>query len=120
MGAAVSGIQVFENNLLVTSLDNFVYLISFKGGNILWKKRFPGRIHESVLLKDKFAVISVFGEKNAQIIELEKGQVVDQIMLSDANFFFESPVRVNDQLIFPTLKGIYSFSSKCKTEKKAD
>lgn len=112
-GAGVSGVEGVSKGLLVTSLDNFVYLIEENRGGIIWKRRLAARISEKPFIRDNVSVVLAFGENSAVIIELNKGKVINSISLSDANLFAGNPVYVEKQLIFPTLRGLYSFSNDC-------
>ena len=110
IGAEISHIVSTPEGLLISSFDNFVYLISEKSGRIIWKRRFVGRISFKPLVVGNFAVISVFAEPEAFVIETNSGRLVNKFSLTEDNFFIESPLRIKNKLFFPTLKGLFSFS----------
>lgn len=112
-GAAISSVRDIPQGLLVTCLDNFVYLISKDSGNIVWKRRLAARVTEKPFVKDNFTVIAAFGDSSAFILDLKKGKIVNSVSLSDANYFTGNPVFTNNILIFPTLKGLFAYGGEC-------
>lgn len=111
-GAGVSGISNISKELLITSLDNFIYFTDNKG-NTLWKRRLAARVLGKPFIKDKTSILSAFGDSTALFIDLKAGKIVNSISLSDANYFTGRPVYINDMLIFPTLSGLFAFSNQC-------
>ncbi len=110
-GAQVSDINLTPKGLLVSSLDNFVYLISKNSGNLIWKKRLGGRISAEPLIIGNYAVITTVSEPSASILDLDTGKLVNKILLADENFFSRSPLQLGNRLIFATQKGIFAFSN---------
>jgi hypothetical protein len=49
-GAEISSVTPTAEGLLISSFDNFIYLISENGGKPLWKKRLSGRITAAPLI----------------------------------------------------------------------
>jgi len=110
-GAKISHLISTPKGLLVASFDNFLYLISHKDGEIIWKKRFSGRIYSEPLVIDGHVVVITTAESVASIVEINSGKLVNSIALKNDNTFTGNPVKAGNQLIFPTLNGIFSFSS---------
>lgn len=112
-GAGIISITEAENNLLVASSDNYVYLYSEKSGNRVWKKRFQGRTPGKFSVRSDIAVFSPLGEKSATVVELVKGKTINQITLDAAssNAFINSPNIVDNVVIFSTIQGYYAFAS---------
>jgi len=95
-GAAVSFASVNKEGLFITSLDNFLYLISMYNGDVIWKRRLPGRALEGGLILDGFVLVLIYGENSAFLIETKKGKVVDQLPNNDNNLVSQIPVVVRD------------------------
>jgi len=74
-GAAINSVTPLGSNLLVTSFDNFVYLIG-SGGGVQWKKRLEGRIAGTVAIDDSRIAAFSLGAENGYIVETKKGRAV--------------------------------------------
>jgi len=109
-GAEISSVTLTAEGLLISSFDNFVYLISENGGKLLWKKRFSGRIIAAPLVKDNYFIVSATDESIAVIAELSGGRVGNKITLEDDNFFTGLSLRTGNLLIYSTLKGVFGYS----------
>lgn len=119
-GKIVEIIPTGDDRILVASDDNFVYLMSAAYGNIIWKRRMPGRILYGRLLKDGQVVFTVIGEKNAFVLDLDKGKVVDKITLGTDEEFIPIKIGASENgFIVPTSKGLNYYSSRCSIEKAA-
>jgi outer membrane protein assembly factor BamB len=79
-GARVSSITGAGENILVSSYDNFVYQMSPANGNVLWKRRLPGRVIERPLVTRDFAVVRVLGEPEVSFIDLKSGKILGKIV----------------------------------------
>ncbi len=92
-GAAVSSIlDMDDGTILVTSLDNFVYLISDYNGNVIWKRRLSGRIIDGgSVLGDHFVVL-IAGENSGYALELSTGKVRDVLSLKENGLLGGPPV----------------------------
>lgn len=111
-GAEISNVISTSRGFLVISQDNFLYLISEKSGNLIWKKRLSNRISVQPLILDNYAIFTTIAEPNAVIVELKTGKSVNNITLSTENFFTGSVIKSGNRLIFSTLKGIFAFSNQ--------
>ena len=110
LGAEVSNISFTPRGLLVTSLDNFAYLISAEKGNLIWKKRLEGRISEKSLVLDNYALLTTIAEPTISVVELNTGRLINKIILEDENFVTGNPIKIHNKIIVPTSKGLYAFS----------
>ena len=110
-GASISHLVATSNGLLISSYDNFVYFISYEDGEIIWKRRFAGRIDLAPFIGGTYAVILTTVDSDAVVIEMSSGKQVNKISLKDVNLFTNSPTKIGNQLLFPTLNGIFSFST---------
>ncbi len=111
LGAEVSNISLTPKGLLITSLDNFAYLISKKKGNLIWKKRLAGRITDRTLVLNNYALITTIAEPTISIVELNTGSVINRIILEDESFATATPIKTQNKIIVPTSKGLFAFSS---------
>jgi len=108
-GAKISRIILTTKGLLLTSLDNFVYLISAEKGRLIWKKRLAGRITLDPLVNGEFVILSSSSNSEASVLDLNTGKIINQISLAEGNFFLSPPVLTDSLLIFATAKGIFAF-----------
>ncbi len=121
LGAEISSITLTERGLLVCSFDNFVYLISEKGGNIIWKNRLAGRIAAEPQLRNNNFIITTVEDSEALVIELSSGKIVNKIILEEENFFTGESVQTKNLFVYSTKKGILGFSTQkegCSETKK--
>ena len=112
-GAAISFVSVSKEGLFITSLDNFIYLISMYNGDVIWKRRLPGRVIEGGLIVEGFVIVLIYGENSAFLIDTKKGKILDQLPQNDKNFVNQVPVLVKDGKILvttPDAIAIYSIS----------
>lgn len=111
-GGEVSQIVDTTEGLLITSFDNFVYLISKTNGELIWKRRFGGRIIFKPLIYGNFAIINVIGEPSAFVVEVSDGKIINKISIESNDFLTDSALKSNNKIVFPTSKGLISFSQK--------
>lgn len=118
-GAQITNITKVSRGLLVSSFDNYVYLLSEKNGKRIWKKRLSGRSVGNPLIKDDVAVFSTLGGTDAVFIELIKGKSVNQISIQAENYFVHNPSGLDNLVVFQTFRGIFAFGSEpaCKNSK---
>jgi outer membrane protein assembly factor BamB len=95
-GAAISSVSETADGILITSLDNFVYVLSDYNGDVIWKRRLTGRVLDGGLLLQSTLVSVVYAENTAYVLDAEKGKVLDTISYTDANLVSRVPVRVGD------------------------
>lgn len=91
-GAAVSSVLETDEGILVTSLDNFVYLISDYNGDVIWKRRLAGRVVDRGLLLDGHFIVLIYGENSGYVIDMKNGRVTDIISESAADLINRAPV----------------------------
>ncbi len=117
-GAAISFVQVSKEGLFITSLDNFIYLISMYNGDVIWKRRLPGRVIEGGLIIEGFVAVLIYGENSAFLIDSKKGKIVDQLAQNDKNFVNQVPVPIrNSGLLTTTSDAVTLYSIKdCSLE----
>lgn len=96
-GAAVSSVLETDHGILLTSLDNFVYLISDYNADVIWKRRLPGRVLEGGLVMNGHLIVFVPGENSGYVLDLDNGKVIDVIPSPEADMINRSPVFVRDR-----------------------
>ncbi len=109
-GGEISSLTITRNGVLVTSLDNFVYLISMQKGKKIWKRRLAGRILVRPLIAHGFVVFVTAADNNAVILDLRNGRIINQISLADTSFILSAPLVIRNLLVFSTSKGIFAFA----------
>lgn len=120
-GARVVFVRPVGDNVLLGSADNFVYFMSMGSGNLLWKRRLPGRIASGGLIGETQAAFTVIGDRSGYVIELEKGRVIDRLTLGSEDAFLLTPIRANGiYLLVATVNGLSAFSSSCGNEKSGE
>ena len=120
-GAKITHIVFLRDNFLITSLDNFIYLISADGRKIIWKKRFAGRIVEKPTVIQNAIIAFSQGDNSLYFINPDDGKVFSRITVSEGEEIIESPLILNNLIIVTTNSGIKTFSSgKCETLAVAD
>ena len=96
-GAGISSVSETETGILVTSLDNFVYLISDYNGDVIWKRRLTGRVLDGGLAVNGHFVVFIYGENSAFVMDLDEGKLTDSIPPHDKDLVNRVPVFVRDR-----------------------
>ena len=109
-GGGISGLVPYKDEILVTSLDNFIYLYSIENGKLRWKRRVAGRINIEPRIYGDLAIVLNSGNNAASVIDLRDGKVINQIQVEEETYFTGQPFVLGKYLIFQTSKGIYFFS----------
>lgn len=110
-GGKIFNIIPFKNNFLITSFDNYIYLVSSEKGEIIWKRRLPNRPSFDPLLVEDHAVVLTVGDPTALVVELKSGRIVNKVNISDGNFFIGNAGKISSFLYFPTVRGIFIYNS---------
>ena len=117
-GGRVVYIRAVGDNVLLGSADNFVYFMNVEYGNLLWKRRLPGRIASGGLIGADLAAFTVIGERSAFVLDLDKGRIVDRVVLTEDDAFLLTPIRANGTyLLAATVSGLSAFSADCRNQK---
>lgn len=116
-GAQVSSITGAGENILVASYDNFVYQMSPVNGNVLWKRRLPGRVIERPLVTRDLAVVRVLGEPGATFIDLKSGKVLGKVLSESEDDITTAMIAGESSIILAKSDGIYSYSlNNCESK----
>ena len=110
-GGEILNVTAVKENLLIASLDNYIYSVEEKSGKILWKKRLSNRPAFTALIIDGTAVLTTVGDSTAVIAEIESGRTINKINFGDNVFFSGSPQNLPSIIIFPTTAGIFAVTT---------
>lgn len=120
-GAEISNISISQQQLIISSLDNFIFLISIEKGKLIWKKRFNGRLLFSSIITnsttaDKYIIVITIALETADVINIKNGKLVNQLFIGNNNYSINKPLFLDGLLIFPTIRGLIAFTdsnTKC-------
>ncbi|MEJ7623141.1 MAG: PQQ-binding-like beta-propeller repeat protein [Pyrinomonadaceae bacterium] len=119
-GGAIAGISTRGSNLLVISNDNFVYLIESRNGEVIWKKRFSGRVAYSVGLQKSYVATHSIDQNVVLLTETAKGRGAGQIRLPWDEKLTDHPIYSGDSLLMITDKALYAYSTNgCSRARQA-
>ncbi len=110
-GAEISNLSFTSQGILITSKDNFLYMISKVKQKILWKKKLAGRIFPKPLVIDRWAIVTVLGESYFSVIDLNNGLIINTLTIDNGNYFVGEFFNSSTFLFIPTVKGLYFFAS---------
>jgi outer membrane protein assembly factor BamB len=96
--------------LVVTSLDNFVYCLSFKNGKRRWKYRLDGRPAAEPLLEGTSVFLLDSSGAQGVVLDLKTGKPVNRLILGPQFEPNGNPVLVKDRLILPTRQWLVAFA----------
>lgn len=115
-GARVGTIIETDDGVLVGSFDNFLYMISKYSGDVKWKRRLNGRVLYRPLISKKELFVTVSGQDEAVVIDIDNGKIIEQIKLGEERFPVSDPIFTEiGTAIFPVAGGLIAFSSNgCK------
>ena len=108
-GAGVEAVVLTGDTLLAASLDNFAYLLNFKGG-MLWKKQLPGRIAAQPLAVEETALFTPLSSSEGVVLGLKDGKQVNSLPTGDELTSSASPIIVGDAVILTTEHGLLAFA----------
>ena len=97
--------------ILAASTDNYIYLMSGKSGDTIWKKRLASRAAFEPKVAGDYVVVSTLGETEALIFDLKTGRTVNRIALSNGNFYTDAPILLEKVIIFRTSRGLIAYSN---------
>lgn len=109
-GAGVQTVAFAENGLLVASLDNFVYLLSFKEGDRLWKRLLAGRIAAEPLTSPDGVLFTPLSSSSGVVLDLRDGKQLNSLPFGEDNSLAASPIAAGKVLFVTTRQGLLAFS----------
>ena len=117
LGAGVQAVAMVGDDLLVASLDNFVYKFS-AAGTRLWKRQMPGRISSQPLLTRAEALFTPLSGSAGVVLELRDGKQVNTLPVGEEISNSASPIAVADAVLVTTESGLLAFMRPRGTPKK--
>ncbi len=113
-GAGVQAVVRAGGELLVASLDNFVYKFSLAGAR-LWKRRLPGRISSQPLVTHEAALSMPLSSFAAVVLDLRDGRQVNLLPVGEEITTSASPIAVGDVVLLTTEHGLLAFAQPRET-----
>jgi outer membrane protein assembly factor BamB len=107
-GAGVQAVVRAGDELLVASLDNFVYKFSLAGARI-WKRRLPGRISSQPLVMQGAALFMPLSSSTGVVLELRDGRQVNLLQVSEEITTSAAPIAVGDIVLLTSEHGLFAF-----------
>ena len=109
-GARISHILPTPKGLLLTSFDNFIYLVSANKGKLVWKKRLTDRITVEPLVVGNFVIVTSGAGSEALVLELRDGRTINEVRLPADDLLLSSPLLADNLLAFVTIGGVFTYS----------
>jgi outer membrane protein assembly factor BamB len=116
-GAGVQAVVRAGEELLVASLDNFVYEFSLAGRR-LWKRRLPGRISSQPLVTHQAALFMPLSSSTAVVLELRDGRQVNLLPVGEEITTSASPIAVGEIVLLTTEHGLVAFAKPREAPKQ--
>ena len=79
-GARIASVSRTRRGALVSSFDNFIYMLSQKG-DVVWKRRLQARPNSAPAILDSVALVGTVGNDPAYILDLKNGKILSQVGL---------------------------------------
>jgi len=115
-GAGVQSVVRIGEELLVASLDNFVYKFSSAGAR-LWKRQLPGRISSQPLMTNTDALFMPLSSSAGVVLELRDGRPVNSLPIGLEITSSASPIAVGEVVLLTTQQGLLAFRQPRETPK---
>lgn len=110
-GAGVQSLNASTRGLVVASYDNFVYHLSLKNGNKLWKRQLSGRITAQPVFADDGILLTPFAGDACVILDPKNGKQINLLEVGADNLTGATPVVSNRTLLVTTRNGFQAFVS---------
>lgn len=107
-GAGVEAVVRDGEELLVASLDNFVYKFAITGSR-LWKKQLPGRISSQPLIVGDGALFTPLSSTNGVVLELRNGRQVNSLPVGEEITTSAASIAVVDTVLLTSENGLLAF-----------
>lgn len=108
-GAGVQAVARDGDELLVASLDNFVYKFSLAGTRS-WKRRLPGRIFSQPFVTQGEALFMPFSSSAGIVLELRDGKQVNLLPVGEEITTSAAPIAIGDVVLLTTEHGLLAFT----------
>ncbi len=107
-GASVQAVARVNDELLVASLDNFVYKFSLAGAR-LWKRQLPGRISSQPLVGRTCALFTPLSSSAGVVLEIKDGRQVNSLPVGEEITTSASSIAVGDTVLLTAEHGLLAF-----------
>ena len=111
-GGRVQSLASTPRGFLITSLDNFVYLISPLRGNRIWKRLLMGRVAAPPVTTLEGALFAPLAGEECVVLELKSGRRLNSVYVGDGNNTSAAPLISGHILLLTTRKGLYALTDK--------
>jgi outer membrane protein assembly factor BamB len=92
IGGSVTEIAWAGADAAVSSLDNFVYMVSAESGNVIWRRRMAGRVvYRPLVLADKI-IVPTYGEDEVTVLDRRSGRIMNKIQLGEGSYPMQPPL----------------------------
>jgi outer membrane protein assembly factor BamB len=109
-GASVQTVASAQSGLLAVSLDNFVYYLSYRNGDRLWKHQLAGRIAAEPLTANDGALFTPLSSSVGVVLDLRDGKQINSLPIGEDNSITAAPVVAGKTLLITTRHGLIAFS----------
>ncbi|MBC8029352.1 MAG: PQQ-like beta-propeller repeat protein [Pyrinomonadaceae bacterium] len=107
-GAGVQSVVSAAEELLVSSLDNFVYKFSSAGARV-WKRQLPGRISAQPLVAGDGALFTPRSSAIGVVLEIRDGRQVNSLPVGEEITTSASAIAVGDTVFLTSEHGLLAF-----------
>jgi outer membrane protein assembly factor BamB len=118
-GARVTDMLASTQRLVVTSLDNFVYMLDPATGFVRWKKRLEGQPNKISALDDAQIAVSEASGSTITILATSNGRTIEVVDRDPESGFAIVSAVSGDSLFVSTPIGLYCYRMAGLTEKAA-
>lgn len=109
-GAEVSDISMTDFGLLVSSNDNFAYMLSPGRGDRKWKRKFSGRLIGKPVLHENYALFATSAGTEGVILNLINGKFVNNVSLLNESYITGGAVGSRDSFALSTSRGLVFYA----------
>ena len=109
-GAGVQSVLSVNEGLLASSFDNFVYFLSLRNGNRLWKRQLPGRLAAEPLAAFDGVLFTPLSAESGIVLSLRNGKQLNSLPLGEESSSNAAPIFVRDLLLISTRHGLLAFA----------
>jgi outer membrane protein assembly factor BamB len=111
----VQSVAATAQGLIVASLDNFVYLLSYRRGERVWKRQLAGRIAAQPLTSADSALFVPLGGDAGIVLALHDGKTLNNLDVGADGNTAASPIITNNVLLLTTRHGLMAFAPATAT-----
>jgi outer membrane protein assembly factor BamB len=111
-GGRVQSVASTARGFLITSLDNFVYLISPLRGKRIWKRLLMGRVAAPPVITLEGALFAPLSGEECVVLELKSGRKLNSVYVGDGNNTAAAPLISGHILLLTTRKGLYALTDR--------